>query len=338
MASTVISDIVVPEVFSAYQNQKAADTAKIVQSGAMARDGIIDGLMAQGGTLVEIPSWQALASTDANIAVDTYATQSTPENLSTSRESAAKLSRNQSWASPDLLASLAGEDPMKAAAAMTGVYWGRVLQKGALAVLAGIVAHNEASDSGDFVVDVSGASYIAGTTDFSAGHAIDARSTMGELEDDLGVVIMHPVVYARARKNNLIDGFADSANPLAAQFQTFLGHKVVLANGMPAAGGVYDTYFLAPGFLKLGMGAPKNPLELERDASRGNGSGLEVLYNRVEFIIHPVGHRFIGTLPATGGGPSNAATSNNLAAAGSWDRVFPARELCGISVLRTRES
>jgi hypothetical protein len=260
VASTVISDIVVPELFAKYQNQKAADTAQIVLSGAMARDATIESLMAAGGTLVEIPSWQALASTDANIAVDTYATTSTPENLATSRETAAKLSRNQNWGSPDLLASLAGDDPMAAAAGMTGSYWGRELQKAALAVLAGIVAHNEASDSGDFVNDISGASYIAGTTDFSAGASVDTTSTMGEHESDLGIVIMHPVVYAKARKNNLIDSVSDSANSLAAGFQTFLGHKVVLANGAPASAGVYDSYFLAPGFLRLGMGTPKTLL------------------------------------------------------------------------------
>lgn len=338
MASTVISDIIVPEFFARYQNQKAADTAQIVTSGAMARDGVIEGLMASGGTLVEIPSWRALASTDANVAVDTFATTSTPENLATSRETAAKLSRNQSWAAPDLLASLAGEDPMAAAAGMVGSYWGRELQKAALAVLAGVVAHNEDADSGDMVHDISGASFTAGSTDFSASAAIDARSQMGELEDELGIVIMHPVVYARARKNNLIDAVSDSANSLAAGFPTFLGHRIVLANGAPATAGVYDSYFLAPGYLRLGMGTPKNPLELDREPARGNGSGVETLYNRVEWVIHPSGFRYIGSAPATGGGPSNAATTDNLAHEDSWDRVFPSRELLGLAVLRTRES
>ena len=51
--------------------------------------------------------------------------------------------------------------------------------------------------------------------------------------------------------------------------------------------------------------------------------------------MHPTGNAYVGTPPA--GGPSNAATTNNLAAAASWARVFSERKLIKIARLITRE-
>ena len=84
------------------------------------------------------------------------------------------------------------------------------------------------------------------------------------------------------------------------------------------------------------LARPRSRPEVERKAGAGNGGGADVLYNRVEWLMHPVGHAYIGTAPK--GGPSNAATSNNLAAAGSWSRVFPERKQIKIARLITRES
>jgi hypothetical protein len=83
------------------------------------------------------------------------------------------------------------------------------------------------------------------------------------------------------------------------------------------------------------MGSPKVPTEVWRDPAAGNGSGQEVLHSRIELCLHPVGHAYVGT-PANGG-PSNAATTNNLAHQDSWKRVFPERKQIKIARLKTRE-
>ena len=72
-----------------------------------------------------------------------------------------------------------------------------------------------------------------------------------------------------------------------------------------------------------------------RAPSAGNGSGQDTLFNRVEWCMAPVGYAYVGT--AASGGPSNAATTNNLAAATSWRRVFPERKQISIARLVTRE-
>jgi hypothetical protein len=153
---------------------------------------------------------------------------------------------------------------------------------------------------------------------------------------DLGLVFMHSIVYNRALKNNLIDFIPDSTNPAAIGIPTFLGRTVIVDDGTPRSSGVFETWLFGAGAVRIGMGSPKVPTEVDRKPAAGNGSGQDVLHNRVEWVIHPVGHRFAVASPAAGG-PSNASTSGNLAHADSWARVFPERKQIKIARLITRE-
>jgi hypothetical protein len=150
---------------------------------------------------------------------------------------------------------------------------------------------------------------------------------------DLSLILVHSLVNARMQKNNLIDFIPDSDGKIS--IPTFLGRQVVVDDGMPAANGVFESWLFGAGAARLGFGAPKVPTEVDRAPAAGNGSGQETLYDRVEWLLHVNGHRYIGT--AAPGGPSNANTSNNLAAAGSWQRVFPERKQIKIARLITRE-
>jgi hypothetical protein len=158
---------------------------------------------------------------------------------------------------------------------------------------------------------------------------------MGDSMEELTLVMMHSVVYSRALKNNLIDFIPDAVNPAAASIPTFLGRTTVVDDGMPHTGGVFDTWLFGRGAVRWGSGSPKVPTETFRDPDSGNGGGQDTLYNRVEWVIAPAGYAYIGTPPK--GGPSNANTTNNLANAGSWSRVFSERKQIRIARLVTRE-
>ncbi len=54
------------------------------------------------------------------------------------------------------------------------------------------------------------------------------------------------------------------------------------------------------------------------------------------WALHMTGHSYVGT-PANGG-PSNAATTNNLNDAASWNRVYQERKQIKFARLITRES
>lgn len=223
---------------------------------------------------------------------------------------------------------------MDSIAQRVAYYWTRRLQAAFVATQNGVIADNVANDSSDYINDISGGGFVDGVTNFSAEAFIDAAVTMGDSMEDLTACIVHSVVYARMQKNNLIDFIPDARGEV--NIPTFLGREVIVDDGMPATGSVYDTWLFGSGAVQLGVNSPKVPTEVERKAGAGNGGGQEVLYNRVEWAIHPSGHAYTGT--AANGGPDNTANANMLGAAGSWDRVFPERKQIKFARLVTREA
>jgi hypothetical protein len=346
---TQISDVVVPAIFTPYTQQLTEEKARLIQAGAVVRDSEIDRLLAGGGLTFDVPSFKDLDSDQERVSTDSIPYQFTggvanpdPDKTGTGTEIAVRLSRNNSWASADLAAVLAGKDPMASIADRIAYYWTRRMQAALVAVTKGLFLANDAATAADHVQfdmthDIStlnGGVFSAGVTDFSAEAFLDAALTMGDSQDGLKMVMVHSVVYNKMQKNNLIDFIPDARGEI--MIPTFLGREVIVDDGVPFAGGVYQTWLFGPGAIRLGVGAPKIPTEIDRIAGAGNGGGAEVLYNRVEWALHPVGNAYAGTAPK--GGPSNAATTNNLAAAASWTRVFPERKQIKIARLVTREA
>lgn len=368
---TQIDDVIVPEVFTPYVQQLTEQKARLIQSGAVARNPLMDNLLGGGGLTFNVPSWRDLDDDDDNVSTDAIADRialtgagggtfadgttlaalfgndSTPNDTSADQEIAVRLSRNNSWNTSDLAAALAGSDPADSIATRVAFYWTRRLQAAFIATWQGVSKDNAANDTGDYVNDITGASFTDGVTNFSAEAYLDAKVTMGDSMEDLSLVMVHSIVYNRMQKNNLIDFIPDARGEV--QIPTFLGAEVIVDDGMPngtsavledgtaGAAGVYETWLFGAGATQFGVSAPKVPTEVERQASAGNGGGSETLHSRVEWSLHPVGHAFSAASPANGG-PSNAATTNNLNIATSWDRVYPERKQIKFARLVTRES
>lgn len=351
--TTAVADAIVPEVFAPYVIVLTEEKSRLIQSGAVTRDEFLDNFLAGGGLTIHAPSWRDLDNDAENVSSDVTGTSS-PNKISAQQEIAVRLSRNNSWATADLTAALAGDDPADRIAQRVGAYWTRRLQMVFIATMNGIFADNDAAPTGtehvqgdlthDISDDASG-SFSDGVTNFSAEAFLDAKQTMGDSQDALSLVLMHSIVYNRALKNNLIDFIPDSTNDDAVPetrpgrsrgIPTFLGALVIVDDGMPNAAGVFQTWLFGAGALRLGMSSPKVPVETQRLPNAGNGGGQEVLYNRVEWSLHPAGHAYVVAAPAIGG-PSNAATTGNLAHAASWQRVFKERKQIKIARLITRE-
>jgi hypothetical protein len=337
MGYTALSDALVPEIFTPYRQAITEEKSRLVQSGALVRDQEVDALLAGGGMTFNLPRWKDLDDTGANVSAGTAGSSVTPLSIGSFDEIAIRLSRNQSWGAARLVKALAGSDPMSAVAARTGAYWAREAQRTLLAIMKGVLADNAANDSGDMTNDISGSSYTPGVTDFSAEAFIDTLDTMGDSENELGIVMMHSKVFNRARKNNLIDFVPDSTNQSAVEIPYFLGRLVIVDDSMPKTGSVFETWIFGQGALVWGVGTNDVPVEVYRLPLDGNGGGTDAMIERVEWTIHPRGFAFTGTTTA-GGGPTNAATSGNLGVAGSWDRVVPERKQVHIARLITREA
>lgn len=337
--TTRVADVIVPEIFTPYVQQLTEEKSRLVQSRVVQRDPWLDNFLAGGGLTAHAPSWKDLDNDADNVSTDDPAQTSTPNKIGSAQEIVVRLSRNNSWKTADLTSALAGADPADAIANRVADYWVRRAQAAFVATLTGVFADNAAAPTGtehvqnDMTVDISGVSFVDGVTNFSAEAFIDACLTMGDSMQSLGIIFMHSVVYGRCQKNNMIDFVPDATQTI--NIPTFLGREVIVDDGMPNAGGVFQSWLFGPGAVRLGTGSPKVPTETDRLPAEGNGAGTEVLYNRVEWCFHPVGHKYVGTAP--NGGPSNANTSNNLANAGSWMRSFTERKQIKVARLITRE-
>lgn len=353
MASGVtrISDVVVPEIFTPYAQLMTQEKSRLIQSGAIAVDAELSNLLNGGGLTFNQPFFKDLDNDDENVSNDDPNDESTPNKIGTGSEVQVRLSRNNSWSSMDLTAALAGADPMAAISSRVADYWVRRLQLVFVSTMKGVLADNAAAPSGgdthtqnDMIHDISGGAFVDGVTNFSAEAFVDGAVTMGDGMDDLTMVMMHSLVYARALKNNLIDFMPDSDNFAAVPnttgprkgIPTFLGREVIVDDGMPSSGGVFDTWLFGAAAFQFGAGSPAVPTETDRKPETGNGGGQDILFNRVEWTLHPVGYAYVGGTTAKGG-PSNADTSGNLANAATWRRVFNERKQIRMARLVTRE-
>ena len=289
---TRISDVVVPEIFSPYVQQMTQEKSRLIRSGAITMDPTLNIALAGGGLTFDEPSFKDLDNDTDNVSTDDPATNSSPNKIGTATEIQVRLSRNNSWSSMDLTADLAGADPMMAIANRVSDYWARRQQAAFVATLNGVFADNAAAPSAsehvqnDMTHDISGASFVDGVTNFSAEAFIDGTATMGDSMEDLTMLMVHSIVYARMLKNNLIDFVSDSINGNAVRIPTFLGREVIVDDGVPRTNGVFSTWLFGRGAVRGGMGSPKVPTEIDRKPAAGNGSGQDVLFNRTEWIIH----------------------------------------------------
>lgn len=338
MSETRVADIIVPELFTPYMVKLTEQKSRLIRSGAVATDETLNTFLAGGGLTVHSPSFRDLDDDAENVGTDDPAVLSFAGKIVAQQEIAVRLSRNHSWSTMDLTKALAGVDPAEAIAQLVSGYWARRMQAVFLATMKGVFANNDAATDAyhtqyDLRHDISGASFADGVTNFSGAAVVDTAVTSGDSMDNLSMIMMHSIVYARAQKNNMIDFVEDSETKI--KIATFLGREVIVDDGMPNTGGVFETWMFGAGALRVGQGSPKVPTATDRDEKAGNGSGMETLHSRVEWAFHPEGHAYIGTSPV--GGPSNATTANNLGNAGSWRRAFKERKQIKVARLVSRE-
>lgn len=190
----------------------------------------------------------------------------------------------------------------------------------------GVINANVAQNSGDmvFVGGVGTGGSTTPTAAISAETIIDASQTMGDRKDSLKVLMLHSVVETKLKKLNLIDFIPDSDGRVDIPY--YLGYRVMVSDTLPvvslgSGNFSYTSYLSAPGLLGFGESPPDMPVETERKAAKGQGSGMEILYTRRQFALQPMGHDWTDSSVALQF-PSNT----ELETAANWARKFPERK------------
>lgn len=332
MAVTRISDVIVPQVFNPYVIQRTAALSALFKSGIVSTDAQIAALANGPSNQFNMPFWNDLSGA-SNVGSDDPGVNSTPQKIGASKDMAQKHFRNQSWASADLAGLLAGSDPMGAIGELVAEYWARELQTIAIATLTGVFAANTASNSGDMVVSVAtdAVGAPAAGEKISGSLILTAKQTMGDAAGKITGIAMHSMLYTELQRQNLIQFIPnDRAN---IGFGTYMGYSVLVDDGCPAVMGTnritYTSYLFGQGALGYGEGSPMVPTETKRDPAAANGEGMETLFSRKHFILHPRGVKWNAASMA-GVAPTNA----ELNTATNWTRVYE-RKNVRLVALRT---
>lgn len=329
MANTELSDIFVPEVFASYQVVDAVEKTDFVESGVVALDPELDSRAKGGGYLTTVPFWNDLdASVEPNYSNTTYSDVAEPQKL-TSDEMTARISYlNEGFSSSDLNKELAGSDPMERIAARVDAYWQKQFQRRVISIGIGLFNDNVASGGSDMVIDASSQTpgTIAPENRFTASGFIDAQYTMGDRAGGLGILAVHSIVAKKMAKDQLIETVCDADGKVL--YQAYMNARIVVDDGMPTFGSGVDRKYLSilfgPGAMGYGRGTPRTPAEVERSPSRANGGGVEVLWSRKTWLIHPAGFDFLSAAIAS---PGLSPTWANLQDATNWERVLPRKNI-----------
>jgi hypothetical protein len=325
MANIQVSDVIIPERYSDYIANDNPETTALVQAGVAQRNALYDGL-ANGGLIGHIPYWNDLdASIEPNYGTDDPADVAVPQKMTTGQMLYRKSFLNEGWSSADLVADLMSQDPMQQVRNRTGRFWQRQFQHRTIAMLQGVLADNVANDGGDMVNDIHGAlnSDVGAGTLISKDSIIDTAMTSDFGYEAFSAMAVHPVVYSRLLKNNEIDFVQDSENGLL--LPNYAGLRLIVDKNMPstAAEGAlagddaatYTTILFGQGAIAFGIGNPKAPVEIEREAAQGNGHGIETLWERQEWLLHPQGFSFTSNTVT-----DFTPTLAQLRLAANWDR------------------
>jgi len=328
MAITTLSDIIDVTVFQDLPAVNSPEKTIFWESGAVISSPLLSQLASSAGRTAELPFWKDLDETsDPNISTDAVGTAATPVAITQGEQISRKIFLNKGYSNADLASDLAmGPKAMEHVRARVDNYWTHQAQRRLIASLQGVLADNVAADGSDMVYDVAGATNndVTANTVFTRQNFTAAAFTMGDAVDGIVAIAVHSVVYKRMVDNDDIDFIPDSKGELT--IPTYLGRRVYHSDKMPytAAAGAgggdaaaeYTSIMFGAGSFGFGDGAVMTPVEIERDASLGNGGGVETLWTRKNWIVHPFGYKNTGT-PASVGG----FTLAELRLAATWSRV-----------------
>lgn len=322
MATTQLADVIVPEIYADYQAENSPEKTAFFESGVITSSPLLNAKANSGGRILDVPFWKDLdSSAEPNISSDDPADVATPDKLGSGLMIARVAYLNNGWSTSDLAGEIAGSNPMQRIAARTSVWWNKKRQQRLLAVAQGVLADNVANDSGDMVSDISiedgdnaGAGNIFSRTAFTG-----AAFTLGDMYEATTAIAVHSVVLKRMIDNDDVADIRDSEGNLV--MQTFLGRRIILDDSMPVVAGTtsgfkYTSILFGAGAIGWGEGSPNDAVEVEREASQGNGAGIETLWERKSEIMHPHGFQFTSTTVA-----AESATAVELALPANWDRV-----------------
>lgn len=314
MATTQLSDVFVPELFTSAVVEQYNFKNGLVKSGIFAPNSFVQDIVMGAGLGGKIPmnAHISFTSSDSSVSTDDPTDLIVGDALSSVPMYVPKLSRNNRWDAAVLASQASGQDLIAYAASQVADYIVKDQQTILLNVLDGIYLDDNTNDSDSMLIDNSGSS-------ITSEMVIDAVYSIGESFDSIGAMVIHPLQMASLVKEDTTSLIPASQSPLGLPI--YKGIPVILDGRMRVDTLVYEAYFVGLGAIGYGFN-PNAGLGMRVDTlhAGGNGRGVQSLFASWDQAMAVYGLDYTGA--ATNGTPSNA----ELAAASAWNKVAQSRE------------
>ena len=299
MATTLLSDIIVPEIYLPYFRQETTRLDAFIQAGVTATPPNFE-FPTMGGDTVQMPYFTPM---DGESEIDSDTVDATYGKRTTGKMQARMHLRRKGWQRSDLSAALAGADPHGAIVAEDAKFWVGERQKIMFASLDGFFRSAGAANT----FDISAATGAAANIDGSA--TMDAGQRMGDAKGKLTAMAVHSATENSLAKQGLIEYVQEADESPRVPF--YQGKRVVVDDSLPVASDVYTSYLFGAGALAYETGVPTGFIESETD--RNIDRGIEKWLRRAAFFLHINGANFTSDTVAAA-----APTNAELALAANW--------------------
>lgn len=322
MAETRLADIIDVTVFQDLPAVDSPEKTDFFQSGVAVSSDLLNQRADLPGNQTQLPFWKDLdATTEPNLSSDDVSNDATPQKVEQGEQIARKAFLNEGWSATDLATELADSiDPIQQVRNRVDTYWMRQWQRRLLAGSAGVMADNVANDSADMVHDVAAEATgsQSASTRFSRTNFIEAAYTMGDMVDGVVAMAVHSMVMKQIAEQGDAEDVVDADGVLL--YRSYMGRRLIVDDQMTVTAGAtsgfkYTSILFGAGAFGWGEGTPTVPVEIDRDASKADGGGVEELWSRKTWILHPFGFQQTGTPSAT------SFSLAELRLAAQWDRV-----------------
>ena len=320
MALVRLSVVIVPAVYRGYTAVDSLEKTAFWSSGVVQTNPYLAMASAAAGNIQTLPFWRDLDATVApNISTDNPADIAVPNKIGTGVMNSRTAFLNQGYADADLVQELIGENPMQRIRDRFGRYWQKQLQRRLISATKGLLNSNIANNSSDMVKSLAG---VQNAGMITRDGLVDALYTMGDQVGALDTMVVHSAVMSQMVKAQDVE-YVVLPSEGGDTVPFYMGKRIIIDDAMPATttspttGGVLFTSVLF-GSAAFGFGEskPSVPVEIEREAAQGNGAGVETLWERVNWLLHPFGFNFTSASVA-----SISATLAELEMAANWTRV-----------------
>jgi hypothetical protein len=310
MPATTITDLINPQVWSAYAQENLAAHSTLQSIGVVEINNSPD--IINGDQNTREPKFKPLTSTgdSARIAAATNVALASHDAYA---EYGVIVRDAKGWSQEDLAVIVSGANPMQSGMTQFTEYWARQIERPLTKV---VQAQFKAGGSlvATHQVDGSG-------TAFAASKITDGRLLLGENHDVFDKLVVSSTHYGSLVAAGMID-YVDAAAFGESVLKTgtvpvFAGMMVQISDILCPVwtGSVYPMYVMGGQPIRLSY---QRPVRLETDRDIQLAAGTDIAVSSVHFAPHVKGCSWStsGTITATTN-PSDAA----LATAANWERV-----------------